>query len=49
MNLFGLDTKPISMTPYIMAPEELRKLNDQLQDLLDNETHTLPFLFLFLK
>jgi hypothetical protein len=31
-----------------MAPKELRKLKDQLQNLLDNETHTLPFLIFFL-
>jgi hypothetical protein len=40
-----LDTKSISMTPYIIASKELRKLKDQLQNLLDNETHTLSFLF----
>lgn len=30
-----LGTKPISISPYRMAPTELKKLKDQLQKLLD--------------
>ena len=30
-----LDTQPISIPPYKMAPAELKKLKDQLKDLLD--------------
>lgn len=30
-----LDTDPISLTPYIMAPTELRKLKTRLQELVD--------------
>ena len=29
------DTKPISITPYRMAPTELKELKEQLKDLLD--------------
>ena len=36
---FGIDllpdTQPISIPPYKMAPAELKKLKDQLKDLLD--------------
>ena len=30
-----LDTQPISIPPYRMAPTELKKLKEQLTDLLD--------------
>ncbi|WMV45506.1 hypothetical protein MTR67_038891 [Solanum verrucosum] len=34
INLFP-DTKPISIPPYLMDPEELKELKDQLKELLD--------------
>ena len=38
-----LDTQPISIPPYIMAPVELKELKGQLRDLLDKVSSYLVF------
>ena len=40
---FGIDllpdTQPISISPYRMAPAELKELKEQLKDLLDKRVY----------